>query len=337
MPTKLPCQIQCSTNTIPAHLFTQSKQELKKQGFKIKEIPQKIKSAGVAALDFAAPKNPVTLRREIRLVPAWVEKSMGVAYYDSVCPKYKVSKNVQLNQRVEKIFKELVKHCERKDLAYEVRVMEDSKTVNAFCLPGGKVVITTALLDKLEKEKVANETGFEKITLDDKIAAVLSHEIVHAAAGHTARKLQLKMLISGVAQVAGYVLSYVLFPSTSASRDPRVKVDLEKRRKNFRKAFNLTSGIAGFITSMHNSRAHELESDKHGIKYMHLAKYNMDGAIWLQKMFSQMKKEKELDKRSALDKGFELIATHPCSEKRVEANRETIKIIRAKGLEAAFN
>jgi predicted Zn-dependent protease len=148
-------------------------------------------------LNTLLPRNPVTQKREFRFLPTAFENALGNAYYDDVCPQYKICEN-DITDTVHFVFNKLVSKCVRKDeLKFEIRVMEDSKIVNAFCLPGGKVVITTALLDML-LDPLKNAPHSKEITqtlFEDRLAAVLGHEIAHACAGHGRRSMQFKLII----------------------------------------------------------------------------------------------------------------------------------------------
>ncbi|GAB4340015.1 MAG: M48 family metallopeptidase [Candidatus Abyssubacteria bacterium] len=72
---------------------------------------------------------------------------------------------------------------------FEFHVIRDQKTVNAFALPGGKIYITTGLLQKLDNE--------------GEMAAVLAHEIAHVSRRHYARHLGRAMLMSWVRKFLG--------------------------------------------------------------------------------------------------------------------------------------
>jgi len=69
------------------------------------------------------------------------------------------------------------------DLPYEFVVLNNS-VPNAWALPGGKIAINRGLLTELESEA--------------ELAAVLGHEVVHAAARHTARQISRGMLLQGL-------------------------------------------------------------------------------------------------------------------------------------------
>ncbi|TXT23191.1 MAG: peptidase M48 Ste24p [bacterium] len=75
--------------------------------------------------------------------------------------------------------------------AWEVNVIDDPKTINAFCMPGGKMAIYSGLIEKIQ-------------ATDDEIAQVMAHEIGHALANHGSEKMSVGLLSDVlVAAVAG--------------------------------------------------------------------------------------------------------------------------------------
>ena len=94
--------------------------------------------------------------------------------------KYYVDSELQFY--ISQVGQRLAKVSDRPDLPYEFTVL-NSSVPNAWALPGGKIAINRGLLLYLEDEA--------------QLAAVLGHEIVHAAARHTASRLSQQQLLSG--------------------------------------------------------------------------------------------------------------------------------------------
>ncbi len=133
---------------------------------------------------------------------------------------------------VNKVFNDLVgvvkeKCPSTKNMSWEIRVKQDN-TVNAFCCPGGKVAITTGILTMMKGYETSN------IQRKDLIAAVLGHEIVHAVAEHSAKRMQISIFSSLVIKCAAYGLS-VLFvhkPNVDKTLTGERKKQKRKRLKN---------------------------------------------------------------------------------------------------------
>ena len=106
------------------------------------------------------------------------EVAMGQAIAREVEKDYKFTNDPLVQKRVEDIGKRIVAVCDRKDIDYHFKVLEDEE-VNAVSLPGGFVYVNSGLVDK-----VAN---------DDELAAVLAHEVGHIVARHSIKKLQAAM------------------------------------------------------------------------------------------------------------------------------------------------
>lgn len=306
--------------------------ETSRVGQGMKYLGAKLHHIGTKVLDFVLPKNPVTNRREFKFIPTFVENYMGEMNYDRLCPRYKICTDKAVNENVKAVFDKVVSHCERK-LAYEIRVMDDSKTVNAFCLPGGKVVITTALLEKIKERLDVDKDECQNVSFDDTLAAVLGHEIVHAAAGHSSRRMQLGCFIYMVGKVVCYVLPRLIFKGKAANTTQK---EQEQKIKNTSTCLGFLWNISSYLFKQHYSRSNEIEADKYGMKYAALANYNPNGAVRLQHLFLTMKGKKDGAKKTLLEKGSDMLSTHPSSQERLNLNRETVKSIQNRGIQATF-
>src|SRR5579862_526929 len=135
-----------------------------------------------AVYNYLFPINPVTEKREFHLIPSSIESFAGASSYAPLIKKSggEIQSGPYVNM-VKEIGGELALLAKRKDIKFEFTVI-DSQEENAWCLPGGKIGINIGLIKKMGKEVIAGQRAF---TLCEKIAAVLSHEIVHADARHT--------------------------------------------------------------------------------------------------------------------------------------------------------
>lgn len=134
---------------------------------------------------------------------------------------------------------------------WEVQVIDAPKTVNAFCMAGGKMGIYTGFWDKLNAS-------------DDEIAAVMGHEIGHALASHTREKMSVAMAAS-----VGATLIAALVASRSSNSG----------------AFGATRDTAmlaaGVAVTLPNSREAETEADQIGIELAARAGFDPRAAVTL--------------------------------------------------------
>ena len=134
-----------------------------------------------------------------------------------------------------------------KDYKWEYNLVEDP-AVNAWCMPGGKIVFYTGILDVAQ-----NETA---------IAAIMGHEVAHALANHGQQRMSAAYIQQGLS-VAG-----------------NMAIEDDKSRQAFNQYYGVGSNVLGMLPF---SRAHENESDKIGINLMAIAGYNPDEAAELWK------------------------------------------------------
>ena len=121
----------------------------------------------------------------------------------------------------------------------------DSKEVNAWCMPGGKVVVYTGILPVTQNENA--------------LAIVLGHEITHAVAGHGRERMSQLMVAQGL-QVAGNV---------ALGNNP-------KTLNIFNNVFGPTAQVGVLLP---NSRNQELEADHYGLIFAAMAGYDPQEAI----------------------------------------------------------
>lgn len=106
------------------------------------------------------------------------EANLGKNISKEVEKQYKLVDDPLVQKRVEDIGKKIVRVCDRRDIDYSFKVL-DEKEVNAVSLPGGYVYIFKGL--------------FDKVSNDDELAGVIAHEVGHVVARHSIKKLQALM------------------------------------------------------------------------------------------------------------------------------------------------
>ena len=125
---------------------------------------------------------PYTNRKQINFVPESQEIQLGLQAYQDVQKKNKISTDPAINALVQRVGKKVAAAAEKPDWDWQFTVIDDPKTVNAFCLPGGKIAVYTGILP---------------LTKDDSgLAVVLAHETAHALAHHGAERMSDQTLMS---------------------------------------------------------------------------------------------------------------------------------------------
>ena len=231
--------------------------------------------------------NPVTGKNELNLVSESQELAIGAKQY---MPSRQQQggdyvTDPQVVAYVKRVGEKLARVADRK-LPYEFVVLNNS-TPNAWALPGGKIAVNRGLLTELRSEA--------------ELAAVLGHEIVHAAARHGAQQLQRGLLMQGVVAIVGATTSssqYGGLATTAAS-------------------------LGSSLTGRAYGRDAEREADFYGMRYMLRAGYDPYAAVTLQETFVRLSKNRDASWLSGL------FASHPPSRERVENNRREARALTA--------
>ncbi len=222
--------------------------------------------------------NPVTGKSELSLVSEQQELAIGAEQYaparQSQGGDYTVDQ--ELTAYVSQVGQRLAAVSDRK-LPYEFKVL-NSSVPNAWALPGGKITINRGLLTELQNEA--------------ELAAVLGHEIVHAAAGHGAQSISKGMLLQAGAMGVAIATEGTSYASLA----------------------QMGTGLGAQLITQKYGRDAERESDYYGMQYMVRAGYDPQAAVTLQQTFVRLAEGKQQDWISGL------FASHPPSQERVQNN-----------------
>ena len=231
--------------------------------------------------------NPVTGRRSLVLLSQGEEVTLGAQSFQEIRAKEQVSADPALNARVNRIGQRIAQAVgnELPDAKWEF-VVFDSKELNAFALPGGKVGVYTGLMQLAEN--------------DAELATVMGHEIGHVIARHGAERMSEAMVMAGVGALGSAVVE-------AKTQDPAT-----------RQLFDLAyGGITTVGRVLPHSRSNESEADRMGAIYAARAGYDPRASItFWQKMMAQ---KQAADKAGAggADKISEIFSTHPADQKRI--------------------
>ena len=190
-------------------------------------------------------KTPYTNRSQLILMSSQEELALGEKSYKESLSEVKVVTGTKDATRVQAIGQRIAVAANQPNYKWEFNLVDDNQA-NAFCLPGGKVVVYTGIL------KYAKN--------DDQLATVISHEIAHALARHGAERMSQGMIQQGVGMVGNVVLGATA--------------------PQYQNAFNQVYGLGSNLGVMlPYGRMQESEADEIGIHLMYKAGYNINEAV----------------------------------------------------------
>ncbi len=231
--------------------------------------------------------NPYTGRHQLLMTSVADEMNLGAQAYSQVKsdPKVRISQDLREIEPVKRVAARIIeaaKHSKYAQMAqqfqWEVTVIKDDKTMNAFALPGGKIAVYTGIFPVAK-----TEAG---------LAAILGHEVTHALARHGAERMSQGQLTNAALQVAGAAIG-------ASGGNPMLG-----------QAAMAALGAGAHVgVLLPFSRAHESEADYIGILLAADAGYDPQESIHLWQRMEQL---------SGGNSPAEFLSTHPGHETRVE-------------------
>lgn len=212
----------------------------------------RLMTLGLAALLFTTCiKVPITGRRQLDLVPASQVISLSFDGYKQVLKDNKLSTNVAQTQMVKNVGARIQRAVEQymaqhnlkstlNGFQWEFNLLE-SPTVNAFCMPGGKVAFYTGIMPICK-----DESG---------IAVVMGHEVAHAIANHGGERMSQGL----IQQMGGVAIAVALKDKPGTTQQLAMS------------AYGAGSTVFGILPY---SRLHESEADRLGLVFMAMAGYD---------------------------------------------------------------
>jgi predicted Zn-dependent protease len=212
----------------------------------------------LSILIIACSKNSITGRKQFKLLPESELQSMATSQYQQFLSTNKVvatsaNHDAEMIRRVGmRITKAVTDYYAQKGLSKELQGynweynLVDSKEVNAWCMPGGKIVVYTGLLPITQNEAA--------------LAVVMGHEVTHAIFNHGNERMSQQLGAQAVG--TGLQLAMVNKPTETQNA--------------FLTAFGLGTQVGVLLPF---SRKHELEADHWGLNWAAMAGYNPQEAI----------------------------------------------------------
>jgi predicted Zn-dependent protease len=225
--------------------------------------------SAIAVLFSSCHRNAITGRSQLSLVPESEMQTLAITQYKQFLSSNKVvSTNTKNSEMVKRVGTRIASaitqyydgigiHNALQGFNWEFNLV-DSKEVNAWCMPGGKVVVYTGLLPLTQ-----NETA---------LAIVLGHEITHAVVGHGRERMSQQLLAQGINLVGDIALSN------------------DAQAVNIFNQLYTPSAEVGVL--LPNSRRQEAEADHYGLIFAAIAGYDPSEAINFWKRMAALGGEK---------------------------------------------
>lgn len=207
--------------------------------------------ASFLMLYFSCATNPFTGKKTMAFVSNESLFPASFQQYNSFLTENKVVKGTKDAEMIKRVGERIAIAAERwlnangyqgylNDYKWEYNLVDD-KTVNAWCMPGGKIVFYTGILPIAQ-----NETG---------VAIIMGHEVAHALANHGQQRMS-----AGMLQQAGAI-------------GLNVALQNDENLSMYNQAFGIATSVGGMLPF---SRSHESEADRIGLILSALAGYNPD-------------------------------------------------------------
>lgn len=206
-------------------------------------------TALLAASLAACQANPVSGRKQLVLVSEEQAQTSSAQAYtktlDEAQKKGKLSTDAALNSRVRRITDRLIvqagnMYAPSREWKWSVAVF-DEPTLNAWCMPGGKMAIYTGIIHKLSLS-------------DDEIGQIMGHEIAHALLGHGRERMSRAIAMQGGMQLGSILVG----------RD-----------------LSVLTPVADIALTLPNSRDNESEADRYGLELAARAGFDPRTAVRL--------------------------------------------------------
>jgi predicted Zn-dependent protease len=224
----------------------------------MKEIRKLLIILSCVAFFFTCETNPLTGETTLAFMSDSELFALSFQQYEEFLSENKVIEGTADAEMVERIGEDIRKAAEKwyksegnshylKNYKWEYHLV-DSKEVNAWCMPGGKIVVYKGILPVTQNK--------------DALATVMGHEVAHALLNHGKQRVS-----AGILQELGAIGVSLTLASLGASDDSQ---------QLFLTLFGVGSTLFGTLPF---SRQHESEADHYGLILMAIAGYNPDASV----------------------------------------------------------
>lgn len=248
--------------------------------------PQALRQGLLLALGLAltgCSRTPVTKRAQLNLIPDGIMLPLGASSYSQMLDGVSRVKGTEDNQVLKRVGERISTVADEPRYEWQYTLIDDDETINAWCLPGGKIAFYTGVLPVLE-----NEAG---------MAFVMGHEVGHATAHHGSERLSQQLAVLG-----GLAGLYLYLDDRTQLSDTQQGVILA--------ALGVGAQV-GVILPF--SRMHEKEADVIGMMYMAKAGYPPRQSLRVWDRMSEAGGGKKVPA---------FVSTHPSDERRQDNLRD---------------
>jgi predicted Zn-dependent protease len=229
-------------------------------------------------------RNPVTQKRQTRLISEASEREIGSKTRDELVREYGELSDEGLRNYVSELGRKLAMVSDRPRVDYVFTIL-DSDVVNAFAAPGGYIFVTRGLLQRMDNEA--------------ELAAVLGHEIGHVCALHSVTMIQ-KQMGAGILTVLGTIAAGV-------TAGPEASM-----------AVLQSASLFGDLYLLGYSRDNELEADRIGLRYALSAGYDARAALTF------FEKLKALEVQAGMEEWEPYLLSHPPADSRIALAKDYV-------------
>lgn len=246
---------------------------------------------------------PFTGRHRIIFYPESLVQAQGAKEFRLTVNRSRLSRDPDVLAKINRVAERLSAVADRPDFAWEVAVIDDPGTVNAMCLPGGKVLYYTGMLSLDADEPT--------------LAATLAHEFAHAIARHSGEMMSEQIVLAG-----GGIAGLMIVPAAVPVLAPAIAANA-----SLMQTISFANALVGFgggmgLGALHFTRVMESEADYIGMILMAKAGYDPKAALDGMRRFLASRPD---HKYSQVTK---YLSAHPLTSQRIADMERWLPLVR---------